>query len=159
MPPYGLVFTTDMLGEPCVHRMRSCNLTELMDGRMSWRVNYKSLAYDGDTLGNVLYKTTIIAYEGARKIDQLSVYPFKFHKDREGVERLLLSRADDALKLYSSDCLLREYFGLVLQERKTQEFFFPNEDLAKVASKFKVGLHARSTACIALTVHRLTVAS
>ena len=57
-----------------------------------YEIEGKYLEYDGKTFGLGTMEVEVEAFKNARYINTLPCYPLKYHKDPEGLKKILIER-------------------------------------------------------------------
>lgn len=79
-------------------------------------IDGKYLEFDGKRFGHGTVSEEIAEFQGTRKITSLPFYPLSYHKDEDGVRRLLVERGKKFVTLHGTH--YKAYTGIAYNKRK-----------------------------------------
>jgi hypothetical protein len=111
-PPKSIIYTeNNLLREPQAMQFGTGSYKETQQGRY-FEIEAKMIHHDGEDFGWSEPTVSVPAFEGAKKVNSLSVYPLDHHKEYEKIRELLLARGRTYLSLLEPIC--KEYDGLAI---------------------------------------------
>ncbi|GAB1314481.1 hypothetical protein MFIFM68171_04691 [Madurella fahalii] len=118
VPPNELVYTRDLLSEPCVYRAVNSGVWKNSDGSVVFYILGRMVDSNGETLGWTKSTTLEIPiFTGEKTITDLPVYPLRLHSKSAQMRRQLLERGQRRIRLQKHG--FYEYSGSAVQETET----------------------------------------
>lgn len=91
--------------------MTRCTCTKRLCYRSRWQLNVERLDYDGTDFGYTSDYFYICPYQYYKRIDELSIFPFEYHPNKEAISRALVARGRKFVGLHGIHH--RYYEGMV----------------------------------------------
>ncbi|KAK7921610.1 Vacuolar protein sorting-associated protein 4B [Apiospora marii] len=100
---------------------RALEVVKLQD----WRLECRSLAFDGSIFGWESVEITLKEFTGTRNINELEAYPLRFHPEQKALEESLAKRGAKALEY--QDISLLDYDGQAHGRRQVLRYYLEDE--------------------------------
>ncbi|KAI1358256.1 P-loop containing nucleoside triphosphate hydrolase protein [Xylaria arbuscula] len=113
-PPGVLVFSTNLLNQNVVFRLRSAKYRELRDKSKVFTLELLYLDFNGSKIGFVAVLRDIVSFDGAVSIPNLEYFPIDRHPNFPALQHELVQRGERLLHLHGQH--FKECRGQGLQE-------------------------------------------